>query len=112
MRVIAPPIPPSRNPASGFRSAAIRNGYDADAVWEAAGRALAAIFELSPPEVRDLLDSDLGQLLGDDIVFIERHACDAEAIEDLIRARLRHVGWQRLYTRAIAAIRARIPQQP
>lgn len=106
----ASPILPSRNPASGLWAAAARNGYDAEAVWEAAGHALVAIFDLSPLETRDLLDSDLGQLLGDDIVFIERHACDAEAIEDLIRARLRHVGWQRLYASAIAAIRSRDPR--
>lgn len=109
--VTVPPIPPSRNSTSGFWAASIRHGYDAEAVWEAASRALAAVFKLQPAEARDLLDSDLGQLLGDDILFIEGHACDAEAIEDLIRSRLHHVGWRRLYSQAITAIRARDPGQ-
>lgn len=107
IHVTVPPIPPSRNLKSGFWAASIRNGYDAEAVWEAASHALAAVFHLRPTEARDLLDSDLGQLLGDDIPFIEGHACDAEYIEDLIRSRLHHVGWRRLYTQAITAIRSR-----
>jgi len=105
--VTVPPTPPSRNPESGFWAASIRNGYDAEAVWEAASQALAAVFGLRPSEARDLLDSNLGRLLGDDILFIEGHACDAEAIGDLIQSRLHHIGWRRLYTQAITAIRAK-----
>lgn len=103
--MIAPPIPPSRNRDSGFWAATTRNGYDAQAVWETAGQALMAVFHLRPSETRDLLDSDLGQLLADDILFIEGHACDSDAIEDLIRSRLHHLGWRRLYLRAVEAIR-------
>ncbi len=101
-----PPILPSRDQASGFWAATTRNGYEAEAVWAAASDALAGLFDLQPTETRDLLDSDLGELLGDDICFIEDGACDAAAIEHLIRDRLDHLGWRRLYTQAIAAIRA------
>ena len=104
--MIAPPILPSRARAAGFWAATTRNGYDAEVVWAAASDALATLFDLRPTETRDLLDSDFGELLGDDICFIEGGACDAGAIEHLIRARLDHLGWRRLYTQAIAAIRA------
>ena len=101
----APPILPPRNRASGFWAATARQGYDAEGVWAAASDALAAVFDLAPAEIRDLLDSDLGEVLGDDIRFIEGGARDADAIEDLIRDRLHHLGWRRLYLHAIATIR-------
>ncbi len=101
-----PPILPSRDRTSGFWAAATRGGYDAEAVWTAASDALAAVFHLRPVEARDLLDSDLGELLGDDIGFVDGDVRDPDAIESLIRARLDHLGWRRLYTQAISAIRA------
>jgi hypothetical protein len=104
--VTVPSILPSRDRESGFWAATTRNGYDAEGVWAAASEALAAVFGLRPVEVRNLLDSELGELLGDDIVFIEGGACDAEAIEDLIRARLDHLGWRRVDMQAIDIIRA------
>lgn len=91
---------------SGFWGASARNGHDVEGAWAAASNALATVFELQPADVRDLLDSGVGNLLGDDIGFIEGSVCDAEAIEALIRARLDHLGWRRLYMRAISAIRA------
>lgn len=100
-------ILPSLNRTSGFWAGTIRLGYDAEGVWAAASEALATVFDLRPAEARDLLDSDLGDLLADDIGFIDGDARDPEAIEALIRARLHHLGWQRLYTQAIAAVRAR-----
>ncbi len=98
-------ILPPRNPTSGFWAAAARNGHDAEAVWVAASEALGTVFDLQPAEVRSLMDSDLGQLLADDIGFIDGDARDPDAIEDLIRSRLHHAGWHRLYTQAIAAVR-------
>ncbi len=100
-------ILPPRYPASGFWAAAVRNGYDPEAVWTAASEALGTVFDLHPTEVRSLLDSDLGQLLADDIGFIDGDARDPDAIEDLIRFRLHHAGWHRLYTQAIAKVRER-----
>ena len=104
--VISRTILPSRNKTSGFWAASIRNGFDAEAVWAAASDAYAAVFDLHPAEVRDLLDGEVGGLFADDIGFIEDGVFDAEAIEGLIRARLHHLGWQRLYEQAIDAIRA------
>ncbi len=107
----APPIPPPRNRASGFWASVTRQGYDGDAVWAAASHALAAVFELSSTEARDLLDSDLGQLLGDDIGFIDGDARDADVIEDLLQSRLHHLGWRRLYLHAITQLRGGNPGQ-
>jgi len=102
-RAILPPL----NPTSGFWAAATRLGYDADAVWAAVSEALATVFDLQPTDVRSLLDSDFGQLLADDIGFIDGDARDPDAIEALIRSRLDHLGWRRLYTQAIAAVRVK-----
>jgi hypothetical protein len=79
-----------------------------------ASEALALIFALKPTEVRDFLDSDAGRLLADDISFIEGGPTDTEAIEALIRARLGHLGWRRLYEQVISEIRAQkdVPKEP
>jgi hypothetical protein len=50
----------------------------------------AAIFALTPTEVRDFLDSHAGRLL---ISFIEGGP-SAEAIEALIKSRLGPLGWR------------------
>lgn len=100
-RGVLPPL----GPTSGFWAATTRRGYNARAVWAAASAALTSVFHLRPTETRDLLDSDLGELLAGDLGFIEGNIHDAEAIEDLIRSRLDHLGWRRLYLQAIAAIR-------
>jgi hypothetical protein len=92
---------PTRNPCNGFWAASQRNGYEAERLWAAASRALASIFGLSPSEVRDFLDGEAGSLLADDIGFISEDPMNAEAIEALIAHRLTHLGWQRLYRRAI-----------
>lgn len=101
IRTILPPVDPS----SGFWAASARNGFDAPSLWVAASDALATVFALTPMEVRDFLDGTTGDLLADDIGFIEGGAADAAAIEALLYARLRHLGWQRLYAQTIAAIR-------
>lgn len=98
-------ILPTRDPRSGFWAAAERNGYEAGPVWQRASCALATMFELTPGEVRDFLDSQAGRLLADDIGFVEGGPANCEAFEALIEARLRHVGWRRLYEQAISGIR-------
>jgi hypothetical protein len=96
---------PTKDPSSGFWAVSKRNGYEVQSVWIMASDALARTFALDPMEVRDFLDGDAGRLLADDIGFIEGGPIDAAAIEALINARLRHLGWQRLYQQAISQIR-------
>jgi hypothetical protein len=99
-------ILPTMNPSSGFWAASERNGYQVQSVWAMASDALATIFALTPIEVRDFLDSHAGRLLADDIGFIEGGPTDTAVIQTLIKARLGHLGWQRLYEQAISEIRA------
>lgn len=99
-------ILPTKVPSSGFWAASERNGYEVQLVWAMASDAVATIFALKPTEVRDFLDSHGGRLLADDISFIEGGPTTAEAIEALIKARLGHLGWRRLYEQAISEIRA------
>ena len=96
---------PTKDPSSGFWAASKRNGYEVKSVWMIASDALAATFALNPIEVRDFLDGDAGRLLADDIGFIEGGPTNSAAIEALINARLRYLGWQRLYEQAISQIR-------
>jgi hypothetical protein len=98
-------ILPTQDPLSGFWAASERNGYEVQSVWVLASEALATMFALKPSEVRDFLDSHAGRLLADDIGFIEGGPTSAEAIAALIKARLRHLGWRRLYEQAISQIR-------
>lgn len=74
-----------------------------------ASEAMAAIFALTPFEIRDFLDGPAGRILADDLAFIEDGPTDADAIETLIRARLHHLGWRRLYEYAIAEARGQEP---
>ena len=105
---------PTKDPLSGFWAASERGGYKVQLVWEMASDALAAIFALEPTEVRDFLDSHAGRLLAGDLSFIEGGPTSTEAIEALIRARLGHLGWRRLYEQIISEIRTqeRAPQDP
>ena len=100
-------ILPTKDPSSGFWAASERNGFEVRLVWAMASDALATIFALKPTEVRDFLDGHAGRLLADDIGFIEGGPTDTAAVEALIRARLDHLGWRRLYEQAISEIRAR-----
>jgi hypothetical protein len=103
-------ILPTKDPLSGFWAASERYGYEVQSVWAMASDALATIFALKPTEVRDFLDSHAGRLLADDISFIEGGPTSAEAIEALIKARLSHLGWRRLYEQAISDIRVQAPK--
>jgi hypothetical protein len=107
-------ILPTKDPSSGFWAASERDGYEVQLVWAMASDALATIFALTPTEVRDFLDSHAGRLLADDISFIEGGPTNAEAIEVLIKARLDHLGWRRLYEQVISEIRTQkhAPRHP
>lgn len=107
-------ILPTKDPLSGFWAASERNGYEVRLVWAMASEALARIFALTPAEVRDFLDSPAGRLLADDISFVEGGPTSAEAIEALIKSRLGHLGWRRLYEQVISETRAqkRAPRDP
>jgi hypothetical protein len=100
-------ILPTMDPSSGFWAASERNGYQVQSVWAMASVAVATIFTLTPTEVRNFLDSHAGRLLADDIGFIEGGPTDTAVIETLIRARLAHLGWRRLYQQTISEIRGR-----
>jgi hypothetical protein len=106
-------ILPTKDPSSGFWAVSKRSGYEVQSVWAMASDALARTFALNPIEVRDFLDGDAGRLLADDIGFIEGGPTNTAAIEALINARLRHLGWQRLYEQTISEVRAqeRAPQR-
>lgn len=96
---------PTKDPSAGFWAISAQNGYDVRSVWVMASKALANIFALNSLEVRDFLDSSAGHLLANDLGFIEGGPTDVAAIEALIEARLRHLGWQRLYQQAILQAR-------
>ncbi len=96
---------PTKDRRSGFWAVTERQGFDAQSVWAMTSAALAAVFALTPTEIRDFLDGQAGPLLAEDLPFIDGGPADVEAIEALIRARLADTGWQRLYGQAIAIAR-------
>lgn len=98
-------ILPPKDPSAGFWAGCARHGYNVRAVWAMASEAVAATFGLTPAQTRDLLDSDAGTLLAEDIGFIDEGPTGAAAIEALLDARLAHLGWRRLYDRAISEVR-------
>lgn len=100
------PILSTQNPLRGFCAACKSRGYNVRRVWNAASRALAMTFDLKPPEVRDFLDSDAGQILANDLMFIEGGPQTSQVIVELINARLTREGWRRWYDQTIAEVRA------
>ncbi len=105
-------ILPPKDPAAGFWSVRARRGHDVHAVWAMASEAVAVTFGLTPAEARDLLDSDAGSLLAEDLGFIDEGPTGTAAIEALLHARLAHLGWRRLYDRAIAEVRRHHRAEP
>jgi hypothetical protein len=93
------------NPDWGFWGTSVRNGYDAALAWEAASDALATAFDLTPAEIRDLLDSRFGRHLADDLSFIPGGPASREAIEEHIMARLAVRSWRRWFDTGVRAIR-------
>ena len=72
---------PTANPAWGFCGTNDRNGNDKELNWEVAYDAISIAFDLTMQEVSDLLDSNFGRHLVDDLRFITIGPKGAEAIE-------------------------------
>jgi hypothetical protein len=58
-------IPSTNNTDWGFWGTAGRNGYDQQMTWEAVSDALATAFDLTPEQVRELLDARFGRHLAE-----------------------------------------------
>lgn len=91
----------------GFWGTSDRNGYDAALTWDAASRFLAAEFELTPEQTRDVLDARFGRHLADDLSFIENGTgnahgpISADAITKHLKARVADRGWRDSFENAI-----------
>lgn len=91
----------------GFWGTSDRNGYDAALTWDVASRFLAAEFELTPEQTRDVLDARFGRHLADDLSFIEngtgnaRGPISADAITKHLKARVADRGWRDSFENAI-----------
>ena len=99
-------ILPTNNTEWGFWGTAGRNGYDQKMTWEAASDVLATAFDLTPEQVRDLLDARFGRLLADDLSFIPGGPVSREAIEQHIMRRLADRGWRKWFERAVRKARS------
>ena len=99
-------MPPTDNAQWGFWGTSERNGYDAAMAWQAGGDALATAFDLTPVEIRDLLDARFGRHLADDLSSIEGGPVSAEAIETHIMARLADRRWRRWVEQSVAELRS------
>jgi hypothetical protein len=97
---------PTKNTEWGFWGAAGRSGYDQQMTSEAASDALATAFDLTPAQVRDLLDARFGRHLADDLSFIPGGPVSREAIEKHIMARLADRGWRKWFERAVRETRS------
>jgi hypothetical protein len=98
-------ILPTGNETWGFWGTSTANGYDAAMAWEAASDALATAFDLTPSQVRDLLDSRFGRHLADDLSFIEGGPVSPQAIETHIMTRLANRQWRRWFEQAVGEVR-------
>jgi hypothetical protein len=94
-------ILPTNNTEWGFWGTAGRNGYDQQMTWEAASDALATAFNLTPEQVRDLLDARFGRHLADDLSLISGGPVSREAIENHLMMRLADRGWRKWFERAV-----------
>lgn len=91
----------------GFWGTSVRNGYDAELTWDAASRFLAAEFELTPEQARDVLDARFGRHLADDLSFIDNGKGNAHgpisaaAIAKHLTMRVADKGWRDSFENAI-----------
>ena len=97
---------PTNNTGWGFWVTAGHNGYDQQMAWEAVSDALATAFELTPEQVRDVLDARLGRHLADDLSFIAGGPVSREAIEQHIMKRLADRGWRKWFETAVREVRS------
>ena len=97
---------PTNNTEWGFWGGCDHNGYDQQMAWEAASDALATAFDLTPEQVRDLLDARFGRHFADDLSFIAGDPVSREAIEQHIMKRLADRGWRKWFERAVRETRS------
>jgi hypothetical protein len=100
-------ILPTQNQDWGFWGTSIRNGYDAELTWDTASQFLAAEFDLTPEQSRDVLDARFGRHLADDLSFIEsgkgqaKGPISADAITKHLKKRIADKGWRDCFENAI-----------
>ncbi len=100
-------LQPTANQEWGFWGTSVRNGYDAELVWDAASRFLAKEFDLTAEQARDVLDARFGRHLADDLSFIENGAGNAkgpisiDAVTKHLTARVADQGWRDCFENAI-----------
>jgi hypothetical protein len=99
-------ILPTNNTEWGFWGTAGRNGYDQPMTWEAVSDALATAFDLTPQQVRDLLDARFGRHLADDFSLMAGGPVSREAIENHIMRRLADSGWRKWFEKAVREARS------
>ena len=98
-------ILPTNNTEWGFWGTAGRNGYDQQMTWEAVSDALATAFDLTPVQLRDLLDARFGRHVADDLSFILGGPVTGQAVEKHIMTRLADRGWSKWFERAVREAR-------
>ena len=100
-------ILPTANEIWGFWGTCGQVGYDQQMAWEVASDALATAFDLTPEQVRDLLDARFGRHLADDLSFIPGGPVSPEAIEKHIMKRLANRSWRNWFEQAVRDVRGR-----
>jgi len=98
-------ILPAGNLTWGFWGTSGHNGYDQEMAWEAASDVLATAFDLTPEQVRDLLDARFGRHFADDLSFIPGGPVSREAIESHVMARLADPRWRGWVEKAVREVR-------
>jgi hypothetical protein len=95
---------PTANEIWGFWGTCGQADWDQQMAWEAASDALATAFDLTPEQVRDLLDARFGRHLADDLSFIPGGPVSPEAIQKHIMKRLADREWCKWFERAVREI--------
>ncbi|HXF88862.1 MAG TPA: hypothetical protein VNK48_10965 [Xanthobacteraceae bacterium] len=98
-------ILPTTNETWGFWGTCGHNGYDRAMAWEAASDALATAFDLTPEQVRDLLDARFGRHLADDLSFIPEGPVSPRAIKSHIKKRIADPRWRKWFEQAVREAR-------
>lgn len=98
-------ILPAKNESWGFWGTCRHNGYGQEMAWEAASDVLATAFDLTPGQVRDLLDACFGRHFADDLSFIPGGPVSREAIESHVMARLADPRWRSWAEKAVREAR-------
>ncbi len=97
-------ILPTGNQIWGFWGTCGHNGYDQQMAWEAGSDVLATAFDLTPEQVRALLDSRFGRHFADDMSFIPGGPVSRDAIESHVMARLADPRWRSWVEKAVREV--------